>query len=103
MVIKKQQNLQGTTENDRASGAGGERARWWRFSLSVAAGCLVRGVGSLFKCQCSDYDRIVKLYGFVLVCKVFFSLLIYWNGKSFAFPFQKDVPLILCFHVGFKD
>jgi hypothetical protein len=74
MVIKKQQNLQGTTENDRASGAGGERARWWRFSLSVAAGCLVRGVGSLFKCQCSDYDRIVKLYGFVLVCKVFFSL-----------------------------
>jgi hypothetical protein len=39
MVGKKQQNLQGTTENDIASCAGGERACWWRFSLSVAAGC----------------------------------------------------------------
>jgi hypothetical protein len=48
MVGKKQQNLQGTTENDRASGACGERARWWRTSLLVAAGCLVRGVGLLF-------------------------------------------------------
>jgi hypothetical protein len=48
MVEKKQHNLQGITENDRASGAGSERARWWRTSLPVAAGCLVRGVGSLF-------------------------------------------------------
>jgi hypothetical protein len=48
MVGEKQQNLQRSTENDRASGAGGEKTCWWRFSLSVAAGCLVRGLGLCF-------------------------------------------------------
>jgi hypothetical protein len=55
MVGEKQQNLQGPTENDRASGAGGERTCWWRSSLSVVARGLVRGLGFLlFKCQCSS-------------------------------------------------
>jgi hypothetical protein len=62
MVGEKQQNLQESTENNRASGVDGERT-WWRFSLSVAAGCLVRGVGSLFFMRrCCNYGMIGKLF-----------------------------------------
>jgi hypothetical protein len=40
MVGEKQQSFEGSAENDITSG---ERSCWWRFSLSVVAGCLVRG------------------------------------------------------------